>query len=170
MHAADRPPRHAAGRGARGPIVIIVATALAAAAGGIAAAPAPGFYESLVRPAWAPPAWLFGPAWTVLYSLMAIAAWMVWRARGWRWAQGALTLYGMQLVLNALWTWLFFAWRQGAWALAEVVVLWLTIAATAVAFGQVRRAAAVLLLPYLAWVGFATALTFAVWRMNPGVL
>lgn len=170
LHPADLPPRALGGRGWRAPLVIVIGTLLAAAVGGVAAAPAPGFYESLVRPTWAPPAWLFGPAWAVLFTLMAIAAYLVWHARGWRGARGALTLYGVQLVLNALWTWCFFAWRQGGLALVEVIVLWLAIAATAIAFGRVRRVAAVLLLPYLAWVGFATALTLVVWRLNPGVL
>jgi tryptophan-rich sensory protein len=81
-----------------------------------------------------------------------------------------LKLYAVQLLANALWTWLFFAWRQGLLALAEIVVLWLLIAATMAAFWRYSRLAAVLLLPYLAWVSFAGALNFALWRSNPAVL
>ena len=120
-----------------------------------------------MRPEWAPPASLFGPVWTVLYALMAIAAWLVWRTRGVRGARGALALFVAQLALNALWTWLFFAWRRGAWAFAEVLVLWVAVAATTVAFARHRRAAGALLVPYLGWVTFAAALTWAVWRLNP---
>ncbi len=142
----------------------------AAALGGIASARAGVFYQQLVRPAWGPPGWLFGPVWTLLYLLMAVAAWLVWRERGFRAAGGALGLFLLQLAVNALWTWLFFHWHLGALALAEILLLWALILATAWGFGRVRPLAAVLLLPYLAWVSFAAALTFAIWRRNPGLL
>jgi tryptophan-rich sensory protein len=148
----------------------LLLTFAAAAIGAVASAQAPVFYALLDRPSWAPPGWLFGPVWSTLYLLMAIAAWLVWRDKGLRGAAGALGLFGAQLVANALWSWLFFAWRQGAWAFIEVLVLWLLIALTAVAFRRHRPLAAVLLLPYLAWVTFAAALTFATWRMNPTIL
>lgn len=158
---------------ASSPIALVVlsgATFLASAIGGLASRGASGFYAQLDRPAWAPPGAVFGPVWTVLYVLMAIAAWLVWRERRVDGARGAFTLYGVQLVLNAIWSWLFFAWRRGGLALAEVVVLLVFIALTAVAFGRVRRLAGVLLLPYLAWVAYATALTASVWRRNPELL
>ena len=142
----------------------------AAAVGGVASANAGGFYQQLVRPGWAPPPWLFGPVWSVLYLMMGIAAWLVWRDRGFRGARAALTLFVVQLAANALWTWLFFAWRRGALAFGEILLLWVLIAATIVAFWRVRPLAGALLLPYLLWVTFATALTFAVWRMNPALL
>jgi benzodiazapine receptor len=146
-------------------------TFVAAAIGAVASADAAAFYAQLARPAWAPPAWLFGPAWTVLYVLMAIAAWLVWRVRGFAGeARAALTLFVVQLVANALWSWLFFAWHLGAAAFVEVLVLWALIVATIVAFRPISRIAAALLLPYLAWVSFASALTFSVWRLNPGLL
>ncbi len=148
----------------------LLLTFAAAAIGAVASAQAPVFYALLERPSWAPPGWLFGPVWSTLYLLMAIAAWLVWRDKGLRGAAGALGLFVVQLVANALWSWLFFAWRQGAWAFIEVLVLWLLIALTAVAFRRHRPVAAVLLLPYLAWVTFAAALTFATWRMNPAIL
>jgi tryptophan-rich sensory protein len=113
---------------------------------------------------------LFGPVWTVLYLLMAIAAWLVWRERSFDETRVALSLYMVQLVANALWTWLFFAWRQGAAAFGEVLVLWLLVAATALFFWRIRPIAAALLVPYLAWVTFAAALTFAVWQRNPALL
>jgi translocator protein len=142
----------------------------AAAAGGVATSSAGTFYEQLTRPSWAPPASVFGPVWTVLYLLMGIAAWLVWRERGFAGARVALSLFLVQLVLNGLWSWLFFAWQRGAWALAEVLLLWVLIVATLVAFWQVRSLAGWLLLPYLAWVSFATALTYALWRANPAAL
>lgn len=138
--------------------------------GAVASASAASFYGGLAQPSWAPPAWVFGPVWTVLYILMGVAAWLVWREHGFRGAAVALRLYVAQLVANALWTWIFFAWHQGALSLAEIVVLWLLIAGTLLAFWRLHRLAALLLVPYLAWVSFATALTFSLWRLNPAAL
>ena len=142
----------------------------AAALGAIASINAAAFYSQLVRPPWAPPGWLFGPVWSVLYLLMGVSAWVVWRVRSLAGVRTALTLFVIQLVFNAGWSWLFFVWRKGAFAFAEVLLLWCFIAATIIAFGRVRRLAAVLLLPYLGWVTFATAPTLAVWRLNPQLL
>jgi benzodiazapine receptor len=138
--------------------------------GGVASANAADFYQQLAKPGWAPPPWLFGPVWSVLYLLMGIGAWLVWRERGFRGARTALTLFIVQLAANALWSWLFFAWRRGTLALGEILLLWVLIAATIAAFWRVRPLAGALLIPYLLWVTFATALTFALWRMNPGPL
>ena len=142
----------------------------AAAIGGFASANAGDFYRQLARPVWAPPAWLFAPAWTVLYCLMGIAAWLVWRERGFRKAYVALSLFLLQLAVNALWTWLFFVWRLGAFAFGEILILWVLIFCTVVAFWHVRRVAGALLIPYLAWVTYAAALTHAVWQRNPTLL
>jgi translocator protein len=142
----------------------------AAALGGFASANAGDFYQELTRPGWAPPAWLFAPAWTLLYFLMGIAAWLVWREHGFRKARVALSLFLIQLAVNALWSWLFFVWKLGALAFAEVLILWVLILCTVVAFWRVRPLAAGLLLPYLAWVTFASALTYAVWQSNPALL
>ena len=148
----------------------LVLTFSAAAVGAFASAQAGTFYMQLLRPAWAPPAWLFGPVWSVLYLLMAIAAWRVWRAHGWRGAGLALGLFVVQLGVNSLWTWLFFVWHQGAWAFAEIVLLWGLILGTIMAFWSLQKIAALMLVPYLLWVSFATALTFAMWTLNPAAL
>lgn len=142
----------------------------AAALGAIASANAPEFYAQLSRPDWSPPAWLFGPVWTVLYLLMGIAAWLVWREKGFRGAPVALALFLVQLALNSLWSWLFFAWRQGALAFVEIVLLWALIVATTVAFWRIRPLAGILLVPYLVWVTFAAVLCLAIWRLNPQLL
>ena len=146
------------------------ATFAAGSVGAIASARAASFYAQLSQPSWAPPAWLFGPVWSVLYVLMALAAWLVWRKHGVSGASTALRLFAIQLVANALWTWLFFTFHLGALSLAEIVLLWLLIAATIIAFWPLQRLAALLLVPYLAWVSFASALTFSLWRLNPAVL
>ena len=145
-------------------------TFAAAALGAWASTSAASFYASLTLPTWAPPAGVFGPVWTLLYAMMAVAAWLVWRERGWRGARPALTLYLVQLAVNALWSWLFFGWKLGALAFADILVLIVLVCATILGFLRIQRGAAVLLLPYLAWISFASALNFAVWRANPGVL
>jgi translocator protein len=142
----------------------------AAAVGALASASASEFYRDLARPSWAPPGWLFGPVWSVLYALMGTAAWLVWRVRGFGGARNALLVFVVQLAANALWTWLFFAWRQGGLAFAEILLLLALIFATIVLFWRVNRLAAVLLFPYLLWVSFASALTLSTWRLNPGLL
>lgn len=148
----------------------LLLTFAAAALGAFASADAGAFYSKLSRPFWAPPGWLFGPVWSVLYALMAVSAWWVWRARGFTGARSALVLFIVQLAANALWSWLFFVWHQGGLAFAEVLVLWCLIAATVISFWRISTLAAALLVPYLAWVTFASVLTFAVWRLNPGLL
>ena len=142
----------------------------ASAVGAIASIQARSFYGQLTQPEWAPPGWLFGPVWTVLYALMAIAAWLVWRSGGFRAHRDALTLFLLQLALNALWSWLFFAWMLGAWAFFEIVLLWILIVATLVSFWRVRPVAGFLLVPYLLWVSFASALNYALWQLNPQIL
>lgn len=142
----------------------------AAAIGAAASIEAGAFYAQLVRPVWAPPASVFGPVWSVLYLLMGVSAWLVWRERGANHLGAALTLFFAQLCANALWSWLFFAWRNGALAFAEVLVLLALIAATIGLFWRIRRLAGVLMLPYLAWVCFASALTWAIWQSNPKAL
>ena len=148
----------------------IVVTFAASAAGARASISASDFYAELTQPAWAPPAWLFGPVWTTLFALMAIAAWLVWRNGGFASNRNALLLFLVQLGLNVLWSWLFFAWRLGGLAFAEVLMLWAAILATIVLFWRAKALAGLLLVPYLLWVSFAAALNFALWRSNPGLL
>jgi tryptophan-rich sensory protein len=121
------------------------------------------WHAALAKPRWHPPNWLFGPAWAVLYLMIATAGWMVWNAAGW---SVALAAWGAQLVLNAAWSWLFFGRRRPDLAFVEVLLLWLSIAACVALFQPVSTTAALLMLPYLAWVGFAAALNFAMWRLN----
>ncbi|MDR2961736.1 MAG: tryptophan-rich sensory protein [Stenotrophomonas sp.] len=145
-------------------------TFAAAALGAWASTSAASFYATLALPAWAPPASLFGPVWTLLYAMMAVAAWLVWRERGTAATRPALTLYLLQLGVNALWSWLFFGWRLGALAFVDILLLVMLVVATLIAFARIRALAAVMLLPYLGWITFASALNLAVWRANPGVL
>ncbi|MFY1680842.1 TspO/MBR family protein [Micromonospora sp. WMMD730] len=139
------------------------AVAVAAAIGGLGVAGTRDKYASLQQPAWAPPGWLFGPVWTVLYALIAVAGWLVWRRVGFG---PALWAWTVQLVLNAIWTPLFFGAGRYGLAFAEIVLMWLAIAVTVVAFWRVSRPAAALLLPYWAWVTFAAALNFSIWQLN----
>lgn len=148
----------------------LVVSFAASAVGAVASIQAKSFYSQLAQPNWAPPPGVFGPVWTVLYTLMGIAAWLVWRSGGFRANLQALTLFLFQLALNALWSWLFFAWRFGILALVDVLVLWILIAVTIIYFWRIRRLAGVLLIPYLLWVSFATVLNFSLWQLNPTIL
>ena len=127
------------------------------------------WYAALSKPSFNPPGWVFGPAWTILYTLMGIAAWLVWR-RGGLWSppvRYALSLFAVQLFLNALWSVLFFGLKSPLLALADIIALWVAILATAVAFRPLSPAAAWLMTSYLAWVTFAAVLNAAIWRLNP---
>lgn len=148
----------------------LVVSFTAAGIGGAASIQAGPFYTQLIRPEWAPPPNLFGPVWTILYVLMGIAAWLVWRAGGFRAARTALTLFLVQLAVNALWSWLFFGWHLGGLAFADIVLLWVLIVATLVAFWRARPWAGALLIPYLLWVSFASVLNYSVWQLNPQIL
>lgn len=150
--------------------VIWVALSFAAAAiGGMFTARSVGsWYVVLQKPAWTPPAGVFGPVWTVLYLLMGTAAWLVWRRQGWAGAALPLTLFLVQLLLNAAWSGLFFGLRNPGLALIEIVLLWGAILATTVAFARISPLAAGLMTPYLLWVTFAAVLNGAIWRLNAG--
>ncbi len=151
--------------------------ALAALAGFVALAYLPAligtrflpgaWYRALSKPAWTPPDWLFGPVWSLLYLSIGVAAWLVWRRRRPRPAPAAWGAWAVQLALNAAWSWLFFGLQRPALALAEIAALWLAVLATVVLFWRLRPAAGLLLVPYLGWVGFAAALNFELWRLNP---
>nr|WP_246172708.1 TspO/MBR family protein [Marinicella rhabdoformis] len=123
-------------------------------------------YSQLTQPSWAPPGWLFGPVWTALYALMAVSVWLVWRQTASKPQRLALVSFLIQLVLNGLWSWLFFAWSLGLGPVINIVLLWIAIAVNIVLFWRVNRVAAVLMLPYILWVTFATVLNFAMWQLN----
>ena len=125
------------------------------------------WYAALNKPAWNPPGWVFGPVWSALYTMMAVAAWLVWRQAGFTAARGPLLAFLAQLALNAAWTPLFFGLHWPGVAFAEIILLWSAIAWTIAAFWRVHRAAAWLLAPYLAWVSFAAVLNATLWRLNP---
>jgi translocator protein len=125
-----------------------------------------GWYQELNKPTLTPPDWLFGPVWSVLYFLMALAVWLIWEAGGCKKSRAVLGLFALQLVLNVGWSALFFGLRRPGLAFAEILVLWLAIAATTVGFWKRSIAAGVFLLPYLAWTSFAAVLNFAIWRLN----
>lgn len=149
----------------------LVLSFVVAAIGGLGSVNAPVFYQELQLPSWAPPTWLFGPVWTALYTMMAVAAWLVWRQQGFAGtAKLALSINLAQLLLNTLWSWLFFAWYLGALSVIEIVLLWFAIGATVVAYWRLNKAAALLLIPYWLWVSFAAGLSYSIWQLNPGVL
>ena len=130
------------------------------------ATPPGEWYASLAKPAWTPPGWVFGPAWTVLYALMALAAWQVWRRRAATDVRMPLALFAIQLALNLAWTPIFFGLHALGLAFAEITVLWLAIAGTIILGWRVHRVAVAMMLPYLGWVSFASALNLAIWRLN----
>jgi tryptophan-rich sensory protein len=135
--------------------------------GAIATTPAiDGWYGAIAKPTWNPPDWVFGPVWTTLYGLMAIAAWLIWRPSGFKAAAVPLTLFALQLLLNIAWSWIFFHYQQPGWAFVEIIALWAAIAATLAAFFAHSTVAGWLLTPYLAWVSFAAVLNFTIWRLN----
>jgi tryptophan-rich sensory protein len=163
--AFDRQP--SVGRQWIGLIGFLLLCFIAAAVGGAATSTSVNdWYPTLAKPDWTPPSWLFGPVWSTLYFLMAVAAWLVWRNKRWQGASGALALFALQLLLNVLWSVLFFGMESPGLAFVEVVLLWIAIAATMAAFWRHSVVAALLLAPYLGWTTFASALNFAIWRMN----
>lgn len=147
-------------------LAFLVVTFLACGVG-LALGGDPAWYRELALPAVAPPGWVFGPVWTVLYILMAVSVWLVWRRLPPRRAVVPLGLYAAQLILNAAWTGIFFGLRLILPALVEMLVLLVLIIVMAVVFARHSRVAAGLLLPYIGWVGFASYLTLRIWQLNP---
>lgn len=128
------------------------------------------WFANLKKPTWNPPNWLFAPVWTTLFIMMAVAAWLVWR-NSWqsdRWAKSRLALswFGIQLALNVGWSVLFFGFQRPGFALIEIVILWLAIAITGYLFARHSKIAAILMVPYLCWVSFASVLNWAIWSLN----
>jgi translocator protein len=146
---------------------LVICFAVAGLGGRLTATEIPGWYRTLVRPAIAPPNWIFGPVWTTLYALMAIAAWRVWLAAPSPMRTWGLALFVLQLGLNFGWSWIFFRQHAIGAALAEVLLLWVAIGTTTLVFTRVAPDSAWLMAPYWAWVSFATLLNAAFWRLNP---
>lgn len=144
-------------------LLVFVALVVATAATGILFQPG-AWYETLEKPFWTPPNWLFGPVWSILYIMIAVAGWLVWRADG---MGAAVLLWACQLALNGLWSFLFFGIRRMDLAMVDVVLLWLAIASFIAVALPISQAAAFLFIPYLVWVSIAAALNLSVWRMNP---
>ena len=152
-----------------GLVVFVVVCLSAGGLGALATTPEiQGWYKTLAKPSWNPPDSVFGPVWTTLFVLMGVAAWLVWQQGGFKTAAKPLLLFAVQLALNVAWSWIFFGLHQPGWACAEIVILWLAILATTVAFFRCSKFAGWLLVPYLAWVSFASVLNITIWRMNMG--
>ena len=145
---------------------VLVCFAAAGVGGAFTASSVGTRYAELRKPPWNPPNWIFGPVWTALYLSMAVAAWLVWRRAGWPGAATALGLFALQLALNVAWSGLFFGLRSPGAAFVGIIGLWVSILAALVAFWRVAPAAGLLMVPYLAWVTFASALNLAIWRLN----
>jgi len=148
-------------------LAVLLCLTVGAAGSLVTATSVTTWYPLLEKPPWTPPAWLFGPAWTLFYLMMAFAVWRVWREAEWRHRGLAIAIFAVQLMLNTLWSLIFFGLRSPGWALLEIGLLWITILATIFVFAQLSRWAAALLVPYLLWVSFAAALNLAIWRLNP---
>jgi len=139
----------------------------AAAIGGLSTSGAVrDWYPTLATPSWNPPAWVFGPVWTVLYGIMAVSVWLIWLKRHVRPVAAPIILFAVQLALNAAWSPLFFGLHRVGLAFADIILLWLALVVTVYVFLKQRPAAGLLLVPYLLWVSFAAALNFAIWRLN----
>ena len=149
-------------------LIVSVAVCFGVAAAGArwTAGEIPTWYQTLVRPRFAPPNWVFGPVWTLLYALMAVAAWRVWLAAGGPLRTQGLWLFTLQLAMNLAWSWIFFHRHAMGAALAEIAALWVLIGATTLVFARIDALAAWLMAPYWAWVTFAAVLNGAYWRLN----
>ncbi len=149
-------------------IIAVVVSELAGIIGSVATVPAiEGWYAGIVKPAFNPPSWVFGPVWTTLFALMGIAAFLVWkRGLDRRDVKIALSIFIAQLVLNTLWSIIFFGLQSPGGAMIEIILLWFAILATIITFAKISKSASWLLLPYIAWVSFAGFLNFTIWRLN----
>jgi benzodiazapine receptor len=162
-----RPPQRSVKAQAWGLVVAVGVCYGAALLGNLATVPQiPTWYAGIAKPLWTPPDWVFGPVWSLLYAMMAVAVWLIWRQAGWKAGKRPLLWFASQLGLNSLWSLLFFGAEKPAWAMGEILLLWLAILMTIRAFWPISRSAAWLLVPYLLWVSFASGLNAAIWQMN----
>ena len=148
-------------------LVALIVCQLAGAIGSIfTASKIPSWYAGLVRPVFSPPNWIFGPVWTTLYLLMGFALYIVWTSESPK-KKTALTVFGIQLFLNALWSFLFFGLQNPFFAFLEIILLWVSILLSMIFFYPIAKKAMWLLVPYILWVSFASVLNFAIWQLNP---
>lgn len=125
------------------------------------------WYQTIQKPSWNPPNWIFGPVWTTLYIMMGVALFLVWKEdTSEELKKIAFTLFAIQLILNFFWSFIFFNQQQPGWALVEIIAMWVFILLTIFAFAQVNKTAAWLLVPYISWVSFATILNYTIWQLN----
>jgi tryptophan-rich sensory protein len=149
-------------------IAILIPVAVGATAGFFTATGTGSWYQTIQKPSWNPPGWIFGPVWTTLYIMMGIALFLVWRSgAAEELKKTAITLFAIQLVLNFFWSFIFFKMEQPGWAFAEIITMWLFILLTIFAFAKVNTTAAWLLVPYISWVSFASILNYTIWKLNP---
>lgn len=142
-------------------------TVVLGAVGGLVTSPEiPTWYAGLTKPSFNPPNWLFGPVWTTLYILMGISCYLVWKQPASVARNKALYVFVVQFALNFCWSFIFFGMHETGWALAEMMVLWVTILITIFSFAKFSKTAAWLLVPYISWVSFAILLNGAIWRLN----
>ncbi|MEO7446434.1 MAG: TspO/MBR family protein [Ferruginibacter sp.] len=147
-------------------LAILIPVAIGAVSGLFTTEAIGGWYRTIVKPSFNPPNWIFGPVWTLLYILMGIASWLVWKQGKNKDVKPALTLYAIQLILNFSWSFIFFYLEQPGWAFAEIIVLWVMILLTIFAFSKHSKTAAWLMVPYISWVSFASLLNFSIWHLN----
>ncbi len=163
--SGDRMPRNLRELGK-----VLAAIAVCQGAGGLGAiATKDGlktWYPRLEKPSFNPPGWVFGPVWTILYAMMGVSGWLLWRRREDEAAQQPGALFGLQLILNTLWSFIFFKWRSPGWAFLEIIVLWAAILMTIRAAWRVDSVAGALLIPYLLWTSFALVLNGRIWQLN----
>ncbi len=146
-------------------IALIIPLSVGAIGGFFTSSSITSWYSNLNKPFFNPPNWIFGPMWTLLYLLMGIACYLTWISEH-AYKKTALKIYALQLIFNFLWSFLFFYFKNPALALIDIVLMIITISATMIAFSKISKKAAWLLIPYLLWVLFATALNFEIWRLN----
>ena len=166
----NKPDEHERGRSHRWIVLagfLLVCIAVEIVGGLLTSISVKDWYLTIRKPSWTPPGGVFGPVWTFLYLSMGVAAWLVWDRRNQQNIRPAMILFAIQLALNLTWSGLFFGLQSPMLASWEIVLLWLAILATLVTFWRARRLAGALLIPYIAWVSYASALTIAIWRMNP---
>jgi translocator protein len=148
-------------------IAVAIPIAVGAISGFFTVTGVQSWYQTINKPSWNPPNWIFGPVWTTLYVMMGIALYLIWKSDSSDMLKKtAIILFAVQLTLNFFWSFIFFNQEQPGWALVEIIVMWVFILVTIFAFAQVSKPAAWLLVPYISWVSFATILNYTIWKLN----